>query len=132
MSSTPSPDSADPSMAFRELAEVEIWAEHTEASGHPRLYVSEEALDGPAFSVGTSTRNGMHQVVDIAPRPTEDHPRATPPTEAECAVLRSVVRAVLDLVGHETGLARTQVALTARGPRIARLRLGDAPRDLSE
>ncbi|WP_406472004.1 hypothetical protein OH738_40500 (plasmid) [Streptomyces hirsutus] len=132
MSSTPSRDSADPSMAFQELAEVEIWAEHTEASGHPRSYVSTESLDGPVFSVGTSTRNGMHQVVDIAARPTKDHPQATPPTEAECAALRSVVRAVLDLVGHETGSAHTQVALTARGPRIARLQLGDVPRDLTE
>ncbi|MFF5039884.1 MULTISPECIES: hypothetical protein [Streptomyces] len=132
MSSTPSRDTADSSMAFRELAEVEFWAEHAEAPGHPRSYVSTESLDGPVFSVGTSTRSGMHQVVDISARPTDDHPRATPPTEAECAVLRSVVRAVLDLVGHETGSAHTQVALTARGPRIARLQLGEVQRDVTE
>jgi hypothetical protein len=119
-------------MAFRELAEVEFWAEHTKVPRHPRSYVSTESLDGPIFSVGTSTRSGMHQVVDISARPTEDHPQATPATEAECAVLRSVVRAVLDLVGHETGSARTQVALTARGPRIARLQLGEVKRDVTE
>ncbi|GAA3225704.1 hypothetical protein GCM10020256_35520 [Streptomyces thermocoprophilus] len=119
-------------MSFRELAEVEFWAEHAEAAGHPRSYVSTESLDGPVFSVGTSTRSGMHQVVDISARPTEDHPRATPPTEAECAVLRSAVRTVLDLVGHETGSARTQVALTTRGPRIARLQLGEVQKDVTE
>lgn len=131
MSSTPSRDTADSSTAFQELAEVEFWAEHAEVAGHPRSYVSTESLDGPVFSVGTSTRSGMHQVVDISARPTEDHPRATPPTEAECAVLRSMVRAVLDLVGHETGSAQTQVALTARGPRIARLQLGEVQKDLT-
>jgi hypothetical protein len=119
-------------MAFRDLAEVEFWAEQAEASGHPRSYVSTESFDGPVFSVRTSTRSGMHQVVDISARPTEDHSQATSPTDAECTVLRSVVRAVLDLVGHETGSARTQVALTARGPRIARFQLGDVPRDLTE
>ncbi|AYC41739.1 hypothetical protein AQI84_15730 [Streptomyces griseorubiginosus] len=132
MSSSPSRDTADPSMAFRDLAEVEFWAKDTEVSGHPRSYVSTGSLEGPVFDVGTSTRSGMHQVVGIRALPTDGHTQATPPTEPECAVLRSVVRAVLDLVGHETGSARTQVVLTTRGPQIARLQLDDVPQDLVE
>jgi hypothetical protein len=39
-------------------------------------------------------------------------------SEAERAVLRATVRAVLDLEGHEQGPVLSDVVLTARGPRL--------------
>jgi len=46
------------------------------------------------------------------------HPGSAPPSEDEQTVLRSAVRALLDLTGHETGRARTEVLLTGRGPQV--------------
>ncbi len=120
--------------ALGELADVERWARRTRAAGCQRSFVSEEVLDGTVFSVHTSTSNGMHHVLDISSGTAVDsrQPVVAPPTEAERAMLRSVVRAVLDLVGRDSGTARADVTLTAQGPRIATFQLGDAPPGAAE
>jgi hypothetical protein len=100
---------------------------------------------GRAFQVHTTSRNGMHDVVAVTAGPptlaeaaptlhdvvavTADPPtpaEATP-SDAECAAPRSVTRAMLDLTGHEDGSSDTRVLLTARGPRIAEVRLEAGP-----
>ena len=63
----------------------------------------------------------MHEVVDISSS-------SGLPDEATRVVLRSVVRAVLDLAGYESGSAHTDVVLTAHGPRISALRLAGSRR----
>jgi hypothetical protein len=123
-------DGAEPRTDFQELADVERWAERTGAGAGAASYVSDQPLDGPLFGVSTSTSNGMHHIVGISPGPTPGRrPAAEAPTAAERAVVQSVARAALDLVGHESGTARVEVVLTARGPRIAAFRLGEATRD---
>lgn len=71
--------------------------------------------DGPRYRVRTHTRDGVHAVVGITLADT-----GTPAvlSEAERAVLRATVRAVLDLEGHEQGPVLSDVVLTARGPRL--------------
>lgn len=66
--------------------------------------------------VETTTGGGMHRVVAISP--------AAQRGEEQLAAVRSVVRALLDLAGHQEGSACTEVALTADGPRIVACRLG--------
>ncbi|MEU0036330.1 hypothetical protein [Streptomyces sp. NPDC006333] len=123
-------DGAEPRTAFQELADVERWAERKGSGAGAASFVSDRPLNGPLFGVSTATNNGMHHIVGISPRPTPgQEPAAEPPTAAERAVLRSVVRAALDLVGHESGDAWVEVVLTARGPRIATFRLGEATRN---
>ncbi|MFD5479994.1 hypothetical protein [Streptomyces hawaiiensis] len=95
------------------------WAAHT-----PRLPgVIEEFLAGPRLVVDTFTHAGMHHVLgvtaaeDAAPVGADLlYPAAL--TEAEAASVRSTVRALLDLAGHESGPVRTWVVLTEGGPRI--------------
>ncbi|MFF4270359.1 hypothetical protein [Streptomyces sp. NPDC001536] len=107
---------------LRELAEVERWAARSGPGAQGGRESAEGPVEGPVFVVRTATGNGMHHVVGVT-RPSA----GAAPGEAELAVLRSVVRAVLDLVEHECGAARTEVALTPRGPRVVDLRLdGDA------
>lgn len=73
---------------------------------------------GPVLRVETMTGSGMHKVVTISPAAGQD--------EAQFAAVRSVVRALLDLAGHQEGPVCTEVELTARGPRILACRLGGA------
>ncbi|MFI5754886.1 hypothetical protein [Streptomyces sp. NPDC051569] len=118
---------------LQELSAVERWAQRAGAGGRPEPYTSEESLEGPEFSVETMTRNGMHRVVGMTAREQRGDPDPGGPTETEAAVLRSVVRALLDLAGHESGPARTGVVLTARGPRIVACCLqGTADRTVQE
>lgn len=116
----------EPYTLLDEIAVMEHWAERVAASGS-RSYVSEQDLDGAVFSVTTSTSDGMHRILDVSAQRSVDGqgPDLAAPTEAELTMLRSVVRAVLDVVGHECGAARTAVALTSWGPRIATLQLGN-------
>ncbi|MFD3842968.1 hypothetical protein ACFWWC_43135 [Streptomyces sp. NPDC058642] len=110
------------SVPLRELADVERWAARSGPGVQGWCEAGEGPVEGPVFVVRTATSNAMHQVVGVT-RPSA----GAAPDEAELAVLRSVVRAVLDLVEHECGAARTEVALTPRGPRVVDLRLdGDA------
>lgn len=112
---------------FRDLSAMEGWTDSLGADGRRRPYSADECLEGPEFSVVTETENGMHRVVAIVALPKGrdgDGPPPPPASESDAAVLRSLVRSLLDLAGHEAGRARTQVVLTAFGPRIARCRIG--------
>jgi len=109
---------------FRDLSAVEGWADSLGTEGRRRPYAVSESLEGPEFSVLTETVNGMHRVVAIIAQPKGKDVPPEPASEADAAVLRSLVRSLLDLAGHEDGRARTQVVLTAFGPRVAGCRLG--------
>ena len=105
--------------AFQDLSVVERWADHIGPGGRPEPAVEEgKSQDGPEVLVTTETTDGMHQVVCIT----------GPVEETDEAVLRSMVRSLLDLVGHESGPARTTVALTSAGPRVLECRRGVFPR----
>lgn len=116
--------------ALDELAAVEEWARRVrdgggavreEPAGLVRSVGSVRSV-GPVGSVGsvvrveTTTAGGMHRVVAISP--------AAQRGEEQLAAVRSVVRALLDLAGHQEGAACTEVALTTDGPRIVACRLG--------
>lgn len=64
--------------------------------------------DGQTLIVNTTTTDGMHTVVRMA----------VPLAEDDAAAVRSSVRALLDLLGHKRGSARTEVVLTPSGPLI--------------
>lgn len=112
-------DRAELAHAFADLSAVERWAGRAGADGRPTAYIAREVLDGPQFSVATETDDGMHRVVAIS--------GGDPAGAADEAVLRSLVRSLLDLVGHERGPARTEVVLTASGPRVLECRLDEFP-----
>lgn len=112
-------DRAELSHALHDLSTVERWAER--ANGDDPAAAPGAAQDppeGPEFSVDTETVNGMHSVSRIAAHPGGVD--AGPPAldESARAAVRSLVRSLLDLAGHESGPARTQVVLTAAGPRV--------------
>lgn len=73
----------------------------------------EGAEPGRRFTIETMTTDGMHRVVALR---SED---CVPVTGEDRAVLRSTVTALLDLTDHQEGAARTEVTLSAHGPRIA-------------
>lgn len=108
--------------------DAERWAAHVETARRSGVYIAHEPLEGPVFCVETRSSNGMHQVVSISSGQAhqEQSSAPVPSDEAELAVLRSAVTAVLDLARYESGVARTDVVLTARGPRISALRLDAA------
>lgn len=112
-------DRAELSHALHDLSTVERWAER--ANGDDPAAAPGAAQDppeGPEFSVDTETVNGMHSVSRIAAHPGGVD--AGPPAldESARAAVRSLVRSLLDLAGHESGPARTQVVLTTAGPRV--------------
>jgi hypothetical protein len=111
--------------SLRELADVERWVAHTGAMKRGVRRFPEEPVEGPVFVVTTSTSDGMHQIVSIWRQLPEGVREATLPplAGAKLALLRSVVRAVLDLMEHESGHARAEVMLTPQGPRITGLQL---------
>lgn len=128
------PTSNDGAHAYHSLDEIRVverLAEHVAAASDARCYVSEETLDGPVFSVTTFSREGMHHIVGPVSQCGLDAPEPAPcaATEAELVLLRSLVRAALDVVGHEQGGARVAVALTGSGPRIAAIQLGDVSQE---
>ncbi|GGU87899.1 hypothetical protein GCM10010260_21860 [Streptomyces filipinensis] len=104
-----SPDGTGLAHALQDLSSVERWAERAATDGQVPPYTLQGPVDGPRFSVDTETVDGMHNVARIAPLPSG---------EAERAAMRSLVRSLLDLAGHESGPARTQVVLTPAGPRV--------------
>lgn len=108
------------------LSEAERWAAAVAACGSAEPYLAEKRPPGSTFGVETATEDGMHQVVAITGASGRDDPSTPDParlTEADLAELRSVVRALLDLVGHESGRATTDVVLTAAGPHIVACKL---------
>lgn len=110
------PDGTELAHALQDLSSVERWAERVAAHGQAPPYVAQGALEGAEFSVETETVDGMHQVARIAPPPSD---------ETERAAMRSLVRSLLDLAGHESGPARTQVVLTPAGPRVVACSLSE-------
>ncbi|WP_446039167.1 hypothetical protein [Streptomyces sp. SID1121] len=119
-----SPDRANLRHALQDLSTVERWAERVASGGRPEPYAAQESLDGPQFSVETETENGMHTVAGIVALAPAPDTGTAGLDETERAVLRSLVRALLDLAGHESGPARTHVVLTPGGPRVAACQLG--------
>lgn len=111
-----SPDRTELAHALQDLSSVERWAERVATDGKAPPYVTRGPVDGPRFSVETETVDGMHNVARIAPAPSG---------EAERAAMRSLVRSLLDLAGHESGPARTQVVLTPVGPRVVACSLSE-------
>ncbi|MFF1448599.1 hypothetical protein ACFVYF_10655 [Streptomyces sp. NPDC058274] len=119
-----SPDGAELRHALHDLSTVERWAERVSAGARPEPYTSQESWEGPEFSVDTETVNGMHSVAGISVWPPGAHAEPARLDEASHAALRSLVRSLLDLAGHETGPARTHVVLAPGGPRVVACRLG--------
>lgn len=103
-----SPDGTELAHALQDLSSVERWAELVATGGTPS-FVAGAPAEGPTFSVETETVDGMHSVSRIVPPPAG---------EAERAAMRSLVRSLLDLAGHESGPARTEVVLTGVGPKV--------------
>lgn len=118
-----SPDGTELRQAFQDLSTVERWAEHVASGDHRHPYAAQESWDGPQFSVETRTEDGMHTVAGIEAWPPGGDGGVTVLAETERTVLRSLVRSLLDLAGHESGAARTRVVLTSAGPRVAACRL---------
>ncbi|WP_405939256.1 hypothetical protein OG338_23880 [Streptomyces sp. NBC_00726] len=110
-----SPDGTELAHALQDLTSVERWAELAATGGSPS-FVTDAPTEGPIFSVETETVDGMHNVSRIAPPPDG---------EAERAAMRSLVRSLLDLAGHESGPARTQVVLTTAGPKVVACSLSE-------
>ncbi len=104
------------------LSEAEQWAVQVAKHGRRGPYLADrQPPPGPAFSVETMTREGMHEVVAISRITHEPSRGTTRPAElakTEAAQVRSLVRALLDLAGHEAGRATTHVVLTTTGPHI--------------
>lgn len=124
---------AQPHRILQDLSAMERWVEG-DREGRPEPYTDKESWEGPEFRVETVSDNSMHTVLGISVRrepgqgpPGPPGPGALPdgPDEEERAVLRSTVRAVLDLADIRSGPARTTVVLTERGPRVVSCRLGD-------
>ncbi|MEE1768206.1 hypothetical protein PUR34_08455 [Streptomyces sp. JV185] len=118
-----SPDGTELRQAFKDLSTVERWAERVASGDQSHPYTAPESLEGPQLSVETRTENGMHTVAGIVEWPPGADTGPAALDETERAVLRSLVRSLLDLAGHESGTARTRVVLTALGPRVAACQL---------
>ncbi|MEV6731328.1 hypothetical protein [Streptomyces sp. NPDC051364] len=108
---------------LQDLSAIERWAGHIGAHCPPDGTSEDGTCEGAEFDVDTMTRTGMHQVTGITPRRQGGSDPAREPAEAERAVLRSSVRALLDMAGHESGPARTVVALTPQGACVLSCRL---------
>ncbi|WP_327430545.1 MULTISPECIES: hypothetical protein [unclassified Streptomyces] len=120
-----SPDGAELRHALQDLSTVERWAERVSAGGRPEPYTSPETLEGPEFSVDTETVEGMHSVAAITDWPPHGNSAPAELDDASRAALRSLVRSLLDLAGHESGPARTHVVLAPGGPRVVACLLGE-------
>ncbi|MCX4398105.1 hypothetical protein OHU11_36480 [Streptomyces sp. NBC_00257] len=114
-----SPDGTELRQALQDLSTVERWAERVASGVQSHPYTAPESWQGPQLSVETRTENGMHTVAGIVTWPPGDGAGPAVLDESERAVLRSLVRSLLDLAGHESGTARTRVVLTPLGPRVA-------------
>ncbi|MET7699936.1 hypothetical protein [Streptomyces sp. NPDC005485] len=134
-------DRAELSHALHDLSTVERWAERAngDVPAPPDVAQDQEAPQGPEFSVETETVNGMHSVARIAAHPADrdavagggeaaaagEEGAAVALDESARAAVRSLVRSLLDLAGHESGPARTRVVMTAAGPRVVGCSLGE-------
>jgi hypothetical protein len=76
------------------------------------------------FSVETTTSGGMHEVVRIRELCHEGVGEATGLSESVLAEIRTAVRGHLDLSGHESGTAFTEVVMSEEGARVVSSRTG--------
>ncbi|MFD0021702.1 hypothetical protein [Streptomyces sp. NPDC058382] len=118
-----SPDGTELRQALQDLSTVERWAERVASGDHSHPYAAPESWEGPQLSVETTTEDGMHTVAGIVAWPPGGGRGVAVLDETERAVLRSLVRSLLDLAGHESGTARTRVVLTPAGPRVTACQL---------
>lgn len=117
-------DQVAPVQIPQDLSALERWVtERLMTGGQPSSYRSEESLEGREFSIETMTEDGMHRVMGITVARAGGDPNPAYPSEGERAVLYSVVRSLLDLVGHDWGPAITGVVLAESGPRVIACRL---------
>ena len=72
------------------------------------------------FSVETTTRGGMHEVVRINEVTGSGVTDSSGLAEAVLVEVRSTVRGHLDLLGHECGQALTEVVMSTAGTRVHR------------
>ncbi|QMU77312.1 hypothetical protein GXW83_18020 [Streptacidiphilus sp. PB12-B1b] len=97
----------------------------TAITAHPAHLATEQTS-----KAGWAEQVAVVPVTDTTPRsspalsPTEPAPPATGALEpADLSVLRSLVRSLLDLAGHEHGPAHTDIVLTPAGPHVLQCRL---------
>lgn len=102
------------SSVVRDRSGLDQWAQEAAAEPSSGAYLLEELPTGPRFRVRTLTVQGMHLVADVSAG-TAAEPLSAP----VLAGIRAVVRDVLDMAGHESGVAHTEVVLTPKGARVA-------------
>jgi hypothetical protein len=76
------------------------------------------------FSVETTTSGGMHEIVRIHELAEDGVGEAAGQSESVLAEVRTAVRGHLDLLGHETGPAVTEVVVSDVGTRVLSSRTG--------
>ena len=76
------------------------------------------------FSVETTTSGGMHEVVRIRELGHDGVGEAAGLSESVLAEVRAAVRGHLDRLGHESGLAFTEVVMSKEGTRVVGSRTG--------
>ncbi|WP_377267933.1 hypothetical protein [Peterkaempfera sp. SMS 1(5)a] len=76
------------------------------------------------FSVETTTSGGMHEVVRIQELGHDGVGEAVGLSESVLAEVRTAVRGHLDLLGHESGTALTEVVMSEQGTRVVGCRTG--------
>ena len=99
---------------------LERSVEYEGTGARRRTYECGDPMDGPELEIRTSTESGMHRVVSIGPASADDEAELSALSQADVALIRSTVMALLDLAGHESGPARTCVVMTPDGPRVRR------------
>lgn len=78
---------------------------------------------GIVFSVETTTRDGMHEVVTIKEVTEAGVTDVSGLSESVMAEMRTTVRGHLDMLGHERGPALTEVEMSQGGTRIRNCRV---------
>lgn len=109
-----------------ELFDAERWSKRTRAERDRHRRFPRRAARGNTFMVETVTKGGLHEIAGITVRDKRHDSALADLSETELAALRSIVRATLDLSGHESGSALTEVVLTKGTPRIVACEIHDA------
>ncbi|MCX4725062.1 hypothetical protein [Streptomyces sp. NBC_01306] len=109
------------------MSEAETWHSlldevHALANcpGWSAAYSPPPTLSAEPLRVDARTTDGIHEVTAVTVRGGDDPPAYS---EEQAACVRSAVRALLDLMGHESGHTTTEIALTTAGPRIMSCRV---------
>lgn len=113
---------------FDPMSEAETWHSlleevHAVADwpGQSPTHNTDHFLAAAPLRVNPQTINGIHEVTAITAVRGRNGLSAY--SEEQAACVRSAVRALLDLMGHESGSTTTEIALTAAGPRIMACRV---------